>query len=389
MNFKYYIPTKILFGRGSLNKLHTEKLPGKKALIVTTSGRSVIDNGYLDRVENELKKANCEFVLYNKITNNPTLTEVMEGAKVAKENNCDFVLGLGGGSPIDASKSIAIMATNEGNYWDYMVKGSGNSRKVTIKPLPIVAITTTAGTGTEADPWTVISNEETKEKFGYGIEWTFPTLSVVDPELMLSVPKNYTIYQGFDALFHSLEGYLANISTPISDMYALKAIELIGKYLPLAVSDGNNIEARENMALANTLSGMVESTSCCISEHAIEHVLSGVYKSLPHGAGLIMVSLAYFSKIAEKGCSDERLVNMAKALGNKDATKPSDFISALANLQKMCQADNLKMSDYGIDKNRFNEFAKLAKEQSPGSFALDPCDLTVKDVEDIYTLSYK
>ena len=132
MNFKYYIPTKILFGRGSLNKLHTEKLPGKKALIVTTSGRSVIDNGYLDRVENELKKANCEFVLYNKITNNPTLTEVMEGAKVAKENNCDFVLGLGGGSPIDASKSIAIMATNEGNYWDYMVKGSGNSRKVTI-----------------------------------------------------------------------------------------------------------------------------------------------------------------------------------------------------------------------------------------------------------------
>ena len=102
-----------------------------------------------------------------------------------------------------------------------------------------------------------------------------------------------------------------------------------------------------------------------------------------------MVSIAYFSKIAEKGCSDERLINMAKALGNKDATKPSDFILALANLQKMCQADNLKMSDYGIDKNRFNEFAKLAKEQSPGSFALDPCDLTVKDVEDIYTLSYK
>ena len=203
MNFKYYIPTKILFGRGALNKLHTEKLPGKKALIVITSGRSVIDNGYLDRVENELTKAGCEFVVYNKITNNPTLNEVMEGAKVAKENNCDFILGLGGGSPIDAAKSIAIMATNSGNYWDYMLKGSGKCSKVTVKPLPIVAITTTAGTGTEADPWTVISNEETKEKFGYGIEGTFPTLSIVDPELMLSVPKNYTTRC---ALYHTRQG---------------------------------------------------------------------------------------------------------------------------------------------------------------------------------------
>ena len=389
MNFKNYIPTKLLFGRGALNKLHLEQLPGKKALIVTTSGRSVIDNGYLARLQKELDQANCQYVVYNQITNNPTLNEVMNGAKVAKENGCDFVLGLGGGSPIDASKSIAIMATNDGNYWDYMTRGTGKRKPVAIKPLPIVAVTTTAGTGTEIDPWTVISNEETKEKFGYGIEWTFPVLAIVDPELMLSVPEKYTIYQGFDALFHSLEGYLAKISTPISDLYALKAIELIGKYLPQAVKNGNDIEARENMALANTLSGMVESTSGCISEHAIEHVLSGEYKNLPHGAGLIMVSIAYFSKIAEKGCSDSRLVDMAKALGYKNASTSKDFIEALSNLQKQCNIDNLKMSDFGVDKNRLKEFAKLAKEQSPGSFALDPCDLTIEDVENIFISSYK
>ena len=389
MNFKNYIPTKVIFGRGCLNKLHEENLPGKKALIVTTSGRSVIDNGYLARLQKELDISGCQYVVYNKITNNPTLNEVTNGAKIAQDEGCDFVIGLGGGSPIDASKSIAIMASNEGNYWDYMVKGTGKRKPVTQKPLPIVAITTTAGTGTETDPWTVISNEETKEKFGYGIEGTFPVLAIVDPELMLTVPRNYTIYQGFDALFHSLEGYLANIATPISDLYALKAIELIGKYLPLAVENGNDIDARENVALANTLSGMVESTSCCISEHAIEHVLSGEYKNLPHGAGLIMISVAYFTKIAQKGLSDNRLINMAKALGYTNANNPMDFIEALKNLQIKCGADNLKMSDYGIDKNRIKEFAKLAKAQSPGSFALDPCDLTVNDVEDILVSSYK
>ncbi len=389
MNFTYYIPTKILFGRGQLSNLHKEKLPGKKALIVTTNGRSVIDNGYLARTEEELTAAGVSYVIYNKITANPDRKEVMEGAALAKKEGCDFVLGLGGGSPIDASKAIAIMATNEGDYWDYMMRGTGKRQKITQKPLPIVAITTTAGTGTEADPWTVISNEETEEKFGFGIDETFPVLAVVDPELMLSVPKNYTIYQGFDALFHSLEGYLANIATPISDIFALKAISLIAKNLPLAVFDGNDMDARENMALANTLSGMVESTSGCISEHALEHVLSGAHKNLPHGAGLIMLSVAYFSKIAEKHSSDERLVEMAKAMGKKDAKTPEDFIEALKDLQKACGADNLKMSDYGIEKSRLKEFAEAAKTQNAVSFLLDPCDLSVKDCLDIYEKSYK
>ncbi len=237
MNFRYYIPTKLLFGRGQINNLHKEAMPGKKALIVTTSGRSVIVNGHLDKVQSQLELAGVEYVVYNKITSNPALEEIMNGAKIAKENGCDFVVGLGGGSPIDASKSIAIMVTNPGNYWDYMRHGTGGNKPVEITPLPIVAVTTTAGTGTEIDPWTVVSNTETNEKYGYGIEGTFPCLAVVDPEMMLTVPRNFTIYQGFDALFHSLEGYIACISTPISDIYALKAISLIGANLAKAADD--------------------------------------------------------------------------------------------------------------------------------------------------------
>ena len=389
MNFTYYIPTRILFGRGQLNNLHKEELPGRRALIVTTGGRSVVDNGYLARVEEELKAAGCTYVLFNKITANPDRSEVMAGAALAREEKCDFIVGLGGGSPIDASKSIAIMATNPGDYWDYMQRGSGKKKPVKEKPLPIVAITTTAGTGTEADPWTVISNAETGEKFGFGIDGTFPVLAVVDPELMLTVPPAYTVYQGFDALFHSLEGYLANIATPISDILALKAISLIAENLPAAVFDGKDIVARENMALANTLSGMVESTSACISEHALEHVLSGKYKNLPHGAGLIMLSVAYFEKIAEKHCADERLIAMAKAMGNPKASAPSDFIAALKKLQEACGADKLKMSDYGIDRSRLKEFAATAKNQNATSFRVDPCDLTLKDCIDIYEKSYR
>ena len=389
MNFKYYIPTKILFGRGQLANLHKEKLPGTRALIVTTGGRSVVDNGYLARTEEELKAAGCTFVLFNKITANPDRSEVMDGAALAKAENCDFIVGLGGGSPIDAAKAIAVMATNPGDYWDYMVRGTGGGRPVSVTPLPVVAITTTAGTGTEADPWTVISNAATGEKFGFGIDGTFPVLAVVDPELMLTVPRDYTVFQGFDALFHSLEGYLANIATPISDIFALKAVSLIAENLPAAVFDGGDIVARENMALANTLSGMVESTSGCISEHALEHILSGVYKNLPHGAGLIMLSVAYFSKIAEKHTSDDRLVALAKALGNKNAKTPEDFIAALQKLQQACGADKLKMSNYGIEKERLREFAAAAKTQNALSFRLDPCDLSIADCAEIYERSYR
>ena len=219
----------------------------------------------------------------------------MAGAALAKAENCDFIVGLGGGSPIDAAKAIAVMATNPGDYWDYMVRGTGGGRPVSVTPLPVVAITPTAGTGTEADPWTVISNAPTGEKFGFGIDGTFPVLAVVDPELMLTVPRDYTGFQGFDALFHSLEGYLANRATPVSDIFALKAVSLIAENLPAAVFDGGDIAARGNMALANTLSGMGGRTSGRISEHAVGHILIVVYKKLPDGARVVILGVAYFS----------------------------------------------------------------------------------------------
>ena len=199
MHFDYHIPTKIIFGRGRLKELATEELPGSKALIVITNGQSMKRLGYLNQVTQYLKENGVDSVLFDKVLPNPTLAHVSEAAELARRENCDMVVGLGGGSAIDSAKAIALAATNPGNYWEY-VKG----REVENAALPIVAIPTTAGTGTESDPWTVITNLETNEKIGFGIKQLFPTLSIVDPELMVSVPANLTAYQGMDAFLRSI-----------------------------------------------------------------------------------------------------------------------------------------------------------------------------------------
>ena len=392
MKFTYSIPTKILFGPGSFNDLATTPLPGKKALVVITAGKSMRANGYLDRLIDMLDKQGIGHALFDKILPNPVLRHVHEGAALAREQGCDFVIGLGGGSSIDSAKSIAVMAKNPGDYWDYISGGSGKGRPLVNGALPIVAIATTAGTGTEADPWTVITKEDTNEKIGFGCSETFPVLSVVDPEMMLTIPAHLTAYQGFDALFHATEGYIANVATPLSDAYALKSIELLAKYLPAAVKDGSDLEARTQVALASTLSGMVESTSCCTSEHGMEHALSAFYPKLPHGAGLIMLSEAYYSFFADK--APERFTAMAKAMGVvtghlPEAERPMAFVKALVELQKACGVDGLKMSDYGITKEDMAKCAANARHTMGGLFELAPYALSLDETTQIMMDAYK
>ena len=265
-----YVPTRTVFGAGSLNRLHEQALPGKKALIVISQGKSVKANGYLGRTEDQLHKAGIETVLFDRVEQNPLKDTVMAGGRAARENHCDFIVALGGGSCIDAGKAIAIMAANPGDYWDYIVSGTGGGKSFVNTPLPVVAITTTAGTGSETDASCVITNPGTQEKIGQGHPTLFPRLAIVDPELMLTVPPDYTAYQGFDALFHSTEAYISAYANLMSDMYALSAIESVGRNLAAAVADGSNLAARERVAWGNTLSGTVMCVGSCTSSHAME-----------------------------------------------------------------------------------------------------------------------
>lgn len=392
MRFNFYMPTKILFGPKTLNDLANEILPGKKALIVISSGSSMKKFGYLDRVIQILEKKNISHVLFDKILPNPIKKHVMEAAKLAVSEKCDFVIGLGGGSSIDSAKSIAVMATNPGDYWDYISGGTGKGKPIENTPLPIIAITTTAGTGTEADPWTVITNEQTNEKIGGGNDLTFPYLSVVDPELMLSVPKRLTAYQGFDALFHSTEGYLSNRANPISEIFSLKSISLIAKYLPACVKDGSDLEARTQVALANTLAGFVEHLSSCTSEHSMEHALSAYHPDLPHGAGLIMLSESYYSFFLDK--MPARFTAMAEAMGVDinsitEEERPMSFVNALLKLQKDCGVENLKMSDYGITREEIPTLADNAHKTMGGLFDNDRYKLSINETIEIITKAYK
>ncbi|MCB6365357.1 iron-containing alcohol dehydrogenase [Intestinibacillus massiliensis] len=389
MDFNVYLPTRVLFGAGRLNGLHTQSLPGHKAMVVISDGKSARANGALTRTEEQLHMAGVETVLFDKVGANPLKTVVEEGAAFARTNACDFVVALGGGSVMDAAKVMAMYAPQPGELWDYVAGATGKNKPLAHAPLPVVAITTTAGTGSEVDQWGVVTKPETHEKIGCGgMDGLFPVLAVVDAELMTTVPPKLTAYQGFDTLFHAVEGYISAFANPMSDMVQAASITRVGKYLARAVHKGDDMEARENMAFANTLSGWSMVTGSCTSEHSMEHALSAYHPRLPHGAGLIMISKAYFTHFINKHACDGRFVELARMLGMTEAKEPMDFIKALGKLQKDCGVDNLKMSDYGIKKEECMLLAQNARATMGGLFACDRVPLTDEECAAIYEKSY-
>jgi len=388
MSFTFHVPTKVLFGPGALKKLHEETPPGKKALVVISNGKSVRANGYLAMLEAELAAAGVSHVLFDKIQANPLEPTVQEGVEFGRAAGVDFVVGLGGGSVMDAAKAIASMIPQQdGRVWDYMATGTSEHRPLAAAPLPFIAITTSAGTGSEVDGGSVITNPETREKGAFFSPC--PVLAVVDPVLMLSVPPAFTAYQGFDALFHNIEGYISKAANEMGAMVELEAIRLLARWLPVAVADGSNLEARTKVAFANTLGGWSMEVSTCTSEHAIEHALSGEHQSLPHGAGLIMVSLAYFKTFVDRGDCPEKFVDLARALGKADAAEPADFLDALAALQEACGVDNLKMSDWGIKREELPAMPQLARRAVGPLFDCDPSPLSDADVLAILEASWR
>lgn len=381
MQFNCYMPTKVIFGKGRLDELANLDMPGKKALILITCGNSMRRLGYLNRVQELLSVNGIDSVVFGKILPNPIEQHVLEAAALARKEKCDFIIGLGGGSAIDSAKATAIMVNNgEHTYWDY-IKGKAEIKN---KVLPIIAIPTTAGTGTETDPWTVITNTNTNEKIGFGCDQTFPLFSIVDPELTVSVPSLFTAYQGMDALFHSIEGYLSLKAQPISDLFALDSILRIATFLPKVVKNGEDLPAREQVLWASTQGGIVESLSSCISEHSLEHALSAFFPELPHGAGLVALSVPYFSKLLELNRDKvaTRYMNMAKAMG-EPGTNPEDFILAIKKIIKAVGLEKLALSNWGVSPDDAEKLAENSFLAMGGLYNMDPVRLTKKDAIEI------
>ena len=287
---------------------------------------------------------------------------------------------------MDCTKCIALMMTNPGTIWDYSLSLHGGKKDALYAASPIVAITKSAGTGSEVDMASVITDEATQEKTGIFFESMFPCLSVVDSRLMMSVPQKFTAYQGMDAFFHAAESMINKNEHTMGRMFALQAIELIAKNLPKAYHDGSDREARTNMALANTLAGYY---MLCTSEHTMEHVMESFHDDLIHGAGLIMISHAYFDFFAERKAAEQPMIDMAKAMGVKDASSGKDFIKALDDLIASVGCSDLRMSDAGITKEELKKYPQKVHEVLGGDITADPVLLSDEDYLAIYEASYK
>jgi len=385
-NFTFNMPTKVLFGAGQLNNLRNETLPGKKALIATSGGQSTKKYGYLARVEKELDLAGVGHELFDEIRPNPTRDNVMDGAAKAKAAGCDFVVALGGGSVMDCAKCIALMMTNPGDIWDYSLSAKGGKKAAATAAAPIVCITTSAGTGSEVDMASVISYDEIQEKTGIFFPSMFPTLSVVDSDLMMSVPPKFTAYQGMDAFYHAAESVINTKEHPMGEMFALKAIGLIAQNLPAAYKDGSDRDARANMALANSLAGYY---MLCTSEHTMEHVMGSFHDDLVHGAGLIMISHAYFDFFAERKAAEGPMIRMAKAMGVENPVSGKDFIRALDDLIASVGCADLKMSDAGITEDELASYPAMVHSVLGGDITADPLPLSDADYLAIYQKAYR
>ena len=399
LSYNFFAHGKILFGPGKLNALGDEALPGKRALVVTTGGKSVKANGYLDRTLAELDRAGVSHVLFDRIEPNPLRQTVNDGGWLAHAEGCDFVVALGGGSVMDGCKGICAVAANpltaaDGtesprDIWDYVMGGTARGMRIENDPLPLVCISTTAGTGSEVDAGAVISCEENDEKLRLGDPRLMPRIAVVDPELMLTVPARLTAFQGFDALFHSVECFIANNHNLMGDMICREGIRNAAAALATCVNDGSNIEARTQLAFANTLGGYAMVCSGCCGCHGTEHAMSAHHHDLPHGAGLIMIAVAYHRHMIDAHACDERYVEMARLMGNEGASEPTDFIAELERLMGECHVDGLKMSDWGITDGELDAMAANGLATNGALYAHDPVPLSHDDVLAILRASYR
>ncbi|WP_203364070.1 iron-containing alcohol dehydrogenase [Bacillus sp. REN10] len=304
---EFHMPAVNLLGRGAVNETGSRLagLGAKKALLVTDAGLHGL--GISENIAKIIREAGVEVAIFPKAEPNPTDKNVAEGLDAYQAENCDSVVTLGGGSSHDAGKAIALVAANGGKIHDY--EGVDVSEKPMV---PLIAINTTAGTGSEVTKFTIITDSERKVKMAIVDKHVTPTLSINDPELMAGMPPALTAATGLDALTHAIEAYVSTAATPITDALAIQAIKLVPKYLPRAVANGADMEAREQMVYAQSLAGMAFNNASLGYVHAIAHQFGGFY-NFPHGVcnAILLPHVCKFNLIART----ERFADIAEFLG--------------------------------------------------------------------------
>ena len=370
--FKYFLPVNIEFGSGKVAKAGELTKPyGKKALIVTGHS-SAKKSGLYDKVKDSLKAEGIDSVLFDKVAQNPLTTTAAEGAAFAKDNGCDVVVAIGGGSIMDCAKAIAFVAVNGGDVSDYIF-----GKKASDTALPIILIPTTCGTGSEGNGIAVLTNPDNGDKKSLRCNAIVAKVSIVDPECMMTMPKHVLASVGFDALCHNMEAYTSKIAQPFTDALSLYAVDLIAHNLVDVYKGTGSKDSWEKITLASTIGGMVINTTGVTLAHGMEHPASGL-KDIVHGKGLAALTPTIIE--ASYQGAPEKFAKLAKLFrGEKAEDLAGKVRELLEDIELTCT-----LSDLGIEEKDIPWMAENCMKVSAPSIANNPVVFSQEEIAEIY-----
>lgn len=389
--FDFNIPTRVFFGPGEVKQVKAVAAElGRKAMLLAAKD-TMRQTGILQRVEGLLAQGGVQVVVSDDVAPNPRDVDIDRQTQAFLREKCDFAVGLGGGSSMDSAKAVAFLAAQGGGtILDYLAGGPHADLAGTKPAKPILCITTTAGTGSETTPWWVVTNTRHHEKPGTGNDSTRPAVSIVDPELMLSLPKEVTRSTGIDVLFHAMESFIANVATPFTELFSREAMRLVVQYLGRALENGQDLEARSQMAWANTIAGIAigEGKSSTVGIHALGHSIGG-QTDAPHGLTMAAVGPAYMRKTWDADLA--RYAEVTRILG---FAQPGQSDQELASrspeaLEKTLDkfGCRVRMSDLGVKASMIEAMTDSAFKTMAGCLNCSLKSLSRADVVELYKQS--
>ncbi|WP_062236996.1 iron-containing alcohol dehydrogenase [Fictibacillus sp. FJAT-27399] len=379
------MPSRVIYGKGAFQEVGKQtKILGKKALIISDPIMEKV--GIVEDCECLFQTANILYSKYLGVDTEPTDIHVKDAMKVCSDEGCDVIVAIGGGSCIDTAKAVAVLMTNGGTVADYF----GTQKKFEKKPLPLIAAPTTAGTGSEVTKVTVITDTKTDVKMMIASSELLPEVAIVDPNLTLTCPRNVTAATGIDALSHAIEAFISKKAHPVTDTLALSAIEKIMLYLRRAYNDGQDMEARDKLALGSMLAGAAFSNASVALVHGMSRPIGALFH-VPHGisnAMLLPVVLEF-----TKDHTLERLAVIGRQIipESKDKTTKELADCVIHEIKKLCLELNIpNMKTYGLDQKRFKRvLSKMAHDAiSSGSPANNPVVPTHEEIINLYEMCY-
>lgn len=372
-SFQYYLPVNLIFGPGKTEVLGEEAARYGKKVMIVTGRHSTKRSGLLGRTKSLLEKAGAEVTVFDEAEPNPLASTVMRGADIARKDGIQVIVGLGGGSIMDCSKAIAFAACNEGPIFDYIY-----GKKTGTGALPLILVPTTCGTGSEGNCFAVLTDDETKDKKSLRDNSVIAKTSIIDPELMKTMPKKVLASVGFDALCHCMEAYLSRTCSPVTELYALKGIRLIGENLPTVYNGSDDMAQWCAVTFASTLGGMSINQAGVTAPHGLEHPASGL-RNITHGRGLAALSPVIYRRSIPS--APEKFAQISQLLGGKDETDFADTLTRF--LEKIDLRTNLTAE--GVKAEDIDWMTGNAFKVSLVSIQNHPKVFTEDEVREIYT----